>query len=422
MFERILFYIVGVLFLVYLVFLRTCIHPTDVNAHYQAPDDLTKAELGEYNIPKSKYHRGMVVGIFPYQDEKPVYRKTFDELYAHGVNTVSLNFNWYMNTIYDPTVYKGTADEDNQTASDKILMSAVDDAHAAGLRVMLFPSIYVMNLSDREWRGRIKPTDWDIWFKSYRNLTVELAKVAQKHKVEFYCIGIELLSTEKYTEKWRGIIKDIREVYDGLLCYSENWDARNKNTEWFHDLDMLAMNAYYKLADEGEGNPLIEDLVKSWYKHKKDIEDWKKAYKKPLIITEIGYCSVEDALAQPWDYLSYNPLDMEEQRLGYEAFFRSWYDDSLFDGVYFYHWQGEGGIFDNTYTPRGKPAAEVLKTWFKMIAAREAKNDALNDSDNTIKPESETNDEKTDAKDLSAKANDDITDENHPDDDESSEK
>ena len=406
MFERILFYIIGISFL---VFIGTCVHPKDDNQHYQSPDELTKAELGEYDIPKSKFHRGMVVGIFPYKEEKPVYRKTFDELYAHGVNTVSLNFNWYMNTIFDPTVYKGTADEDNQTPSNEILMKAVDDAHAAGLRVMLFPAIYVMNLSDREWRGRIKPTNWDIWFESYRNLTVELAKVAQKHKAEFYCIGIELLSTEKYTKKWKKIIRDIREVYDGKLCYSENWDARNKNTEWFHDLDMLAMNAYYKLADEGDGNPLIEDLVKSWHKHKKDIADWKNAYKKPLIITEIGYCSVEDALAQPWDYLSSNPLDLEEQRLGYEAFFSSWYDETLFNGVYFYHWQGEGGIFDNTYTPRGKPAAEVLKTWYKKIAEREAKFDALNDSKDVDVPKSENSNEKADAEDSSAIQTDEET-------------
>ncbi|MCD4657746.1 MAG: hypothetical protein K8S87_09410 [Planctomycetes bacterium] len=234
--------------------------------------------------------------------------------------------------------------------------------------------------------------------------------MAKKHKVEFYCIGIELLSAEKYTEKWRRIIKDIREVYDGKLCYSENWDARENDTEWFHDLDMLAMNAYYKLSDDGEGNPSIDELIEAWYKHKKDIANWKKAYKKPLIITEIGYCSVEDALAQPWDYLSNNPLDLEEQRLGYEAFFRSWFDESLFDGVYFYHWQGEGGIFDSSYTPRGKPAGEVLKRWYKKIAAREAKNDELDDMTNETEPKSENSDVNTDAEDSSPNADDDITD------------
>ena len=407
MFERILFYTIGILLLSYLVFLRTCVENPNPEIH-QSPDGKTKAELGEYDIPKSDFHRGMVFGVFPYKNQKPVYRKSFDELYAHGVNTVSLNFSWFMNTIYDSTVYKGVADSKNQSPSDEILMQAVDDAHAAGLRVMLFPAIYVMNLSGGEWRGRIKPTDWKIWFQSYRNLVVELASIAEKHKAEFFCIGIELLSTEEFDDEWVTIIHEIRKVYSGKLCYSENWDSRHNNNDWFEELDLLAMNAYYKLADEGEGNPSIDELVKTWTKKRKDIMDWKMHYKKPLIITEIGYCSAEDALAHPWNYLSNKPLDLEEQRLGYEAFFKAWYDDTLFNGVYFYNWEGEGGMFDDSYTPRDKPAAEVLKTWYTKIAEREAERE----KELTLKDKEETPENSDDSKTDNEQKTDDKTDEN----------
>ncbi len=363
---RILFYLGGIMFLISLALIRSCAGDRVEDA---PPLSSTySVETRPPAAPKGAFHRGMVVGIFPYEDEKPQYRETFDELYDVGASVVSLNFNWFMNTIYDLTVYKGVADSDNQTPSDEILGQAIDDAHKAGLEVMLFPAIYVLNLSKGEWRGRIKPASWDTWFDSYGQLCVDVAKLGQKHHAEYFCIGIELISTEKFTKHWRKIIKDIRAVYDGKLCYSSNWDARKINP-WFHDIDMLAMNAYYELSKNK--NATVDELVNSWRKIRNEIVPWKEAFNKPLIITEIGYRSADGAVTQPWNYFLAGGVDLEEQRRAYQAFFKAWFDDDVFNGVYFYHWFGKGGPNDKSYTPRHKPAEKVLRYWYKKIAERD---------------------------------------------------
>ncbi|MGE3854150.1 MAG: hypothetical protein AB7K09_20625, partial [Planctomycetota bacterium] len=103
------------------------------------------------------------------------------------------------------------------------------------------------------------------------------------------------------------------------------------------------------------------------------IRPWRHQLGLPLIISEIGYRSADGSVTRPWNYFLPGDVDMEEQRRGYEAFFRAWYDDDMLQGVYFYNWFGEGGPDDKNYTPRGKPAATVMQSWYAKIAERDIK-------------------------------------------------
>jgi hypothetical protein len=366
--DRLALYIGGLSLIIALALIRAC---SDVRAIEEAAAPGEVQPLGEpetVRIFTDEFHRGVCIGIFPYDDERPRYRRDMAEIRELGANAVSLNFNWFMETIDSPTVYAGVADRNNQTPDDTVLAQAINDAHAAGLKVMLFPTIYIMRLAPTEWRGRIQPADWDVWFNSYRALVLDLARLSERFGAEYLCIGVELLSTEHFNDRWRRLIADVRDVFAGKLLYSCNWDAQRKH-DWFHDLDIIATNAYWKLVDHND--PTEEELLARWDTIRAEMRAWRRWLKLPLVVSEIGYRSTDGTTIAPWNYFAEGRVDLDEQRLAYDAFFKAWFDDDMFQGVYFYQWFGRGGPEDVTYTPRGKPAAEVLSGWFGRIQARE---------------------------------------------------
>ncbi|MGE3854772.1 MAG: hypothetical protein AB7K09_23775, partial [Planctomycetota bacterium] len=198
--DRLILYLGGIVLLLALAGIRELIpaRGPQVSDRIQPadPDRMPPREPGDAT------HRGMVLGIFPWRDERPRFQAEFAEMHALGINSVSFNFNWYMDTIYESTVYRGVADARNQTASDIVIGQAIADAHAAGLHVMLFPTIYVLHLGEGEWRGRIRPPDWEVWFASYRALVVSLARLAERFGAECLCCGVELISSEVHGSQW----------------------------------------------------------------------------------------------------------------------------------------------------------------------------------------------------------------------------
>ena len=58
------------------------------------------------------------------------------------------------------------------------------------------------------------------------------------------------------------------------------------------------------------------------------------------------------------------PLDLDLQRKLYEGFFRSWYGVTGFGGFMIWEWTAQRRRpEDRGYTPKGKPAEEVLREW-----------------------------------------------------------
>ena len=58
--------------------------------------------------------------------------------------------------------------------------------------------------------------------------------------VEYLSVGTELVSTEKFTEKWRQLIADVRKIYHGEITYSVNWD-RYGDVSFWDDLDYIVV-------------------------------------------------------------------------------------------------------------------------------------------------------------------------------------
>jgi hypothetical protein len=82
----------------------------------------------------------------------------------------------------------------------------------------------------------------------------------------------------------------------------------------------------------------------------------------------VGYLSQRGATAWPWNEGATEPVDLEEQRRAYQAFVDAWADAPP-AGVYFWNWYGWGGDVSGGYTPRGKPAVDELRRFFRNARA-----------------------------------------------------
>ena len=67
----------------------------------------------------------------------------------------------------------------------------------------------------------------------------------------------------------------------------------------------------------------------------------------------------------PWDYTVQEEPDPEGQATLYRAFLKAWARVPGLSGVYFYMWWGQGGPQDIGYSPKGKPAEQVLRDWLE---------------------------------------------------------
>jgi hypothetical protein len=299
----------------------------------------------------------MVLGVFS-QSEPAYFRSNLKEMKDLGVDSVSLIV---------PKVQKdvrsiGFFDDPWITPSDASLRRAIREAHRRGMRAFLLPIVYVKELQEGEWRGTLAPGDWDQWFKEYGSMITHYARLAAEERVEYFSVGSELCSTEGMKERWEQVIRKVRGIYPGLITYSANWDHLDP-VSFAESLDFLGMNAYYEVGRGTDAQ--VETMVQRWGEIQKGIRAWRKANGgKPLVITEVGYPSRTGAAVDPWNYLSEGEAAPEEQRKCFEAFFRAWKGERMLAGVYFYLWWGEGGPRDMNYTPRGKPAQDVIAAWY----------------------------------------------------------
>lgn len=259
------------------------------------------------------------------------------------------------------------------TPSREQWLQIFDIAHSNGLRVILMPIILLSNPRGNEWRGVISPPSWDDWFEQYRQFILHFARIAEEGKVEVFMVGSELVSTEKFTDRWREVIREVRKVFSGKLSYSSNWD-HYKVVEFWDDLDLVGMTSYYKLASEP--NPSLESLIEAWKPIKRGLLRWQAMVGKPLLFTEAGWCSQEGTAIEPWNYYykqEATPAGLEEQRRCYRAFMETWKDTPQVGGVLWWEWNDQpGGKNDYNYTPRGKPAEKELRAWFREVRRKHA--------------------------------------------------
>ncbi|MCZ6779165.1 MAG: hypothetical protein O7F16_09370 [Acidobacteria bacterium] len=307
--------------------------------------------------PLGPFQHGMTLGVYSRGSENDL-RPQVRDLMELGFDSVSLVAPVVLHDVHSMEF----TTEPTATPTDEALRRAARLSHAAGMRVMLFPIVYIWELDEGDWRGTIEPADWSLWFERYGEVILRYARLAQDEGIEYFSVGSELCSSEGLEGEWRRLIGRVRGEYGGALTYSANWDHREV-ARFFDAVDFVGMNAYFRLA--GDDSPTEQDLVDAWVPVVRDVEDWASRWGRPLVITEIGYPSRRGAAFDPWDYTVQEEPDPEGQATLYRAFLKAWARVPGLSGVYFYMWWGQGGPQDIGYSPKGKPAEQVLRDWLE---------------------------------------------------------
>ncbi|MEA3328646.1 MAG: hypothetical protein U9Q08_02815 [Candidatus Omnitrophota bacterium] len=291
--------------------------------------------------------------------------KSMEQLVSLGVDWVALVTTWYQDRADSTKVYS----LNEKTSSDESLLFAVRKLHGLGLKVMLKPHLDLIK-SEGKWRGDIGFTntaDWQAWFSSYADFVLYYARLAEQENVELFCIGTELTNaTLSQPDFWRSLIKKVKEVYNGQLTYAANWYQEFDNIEFWNELDYAGVDPYFPLVSSS--HPTKEQLMEVWKDWLEMIEAWQKEIDKPVIFTEIGYKSSEDATDEPWRHSPAGKVDLQIQADCYEAVLATFYEKPWFYGVYWWHWGVSpkmGGKFHRGFTPQNKLAQEVIKQWYK---------------------------------------------------------
>ncbi len=305
-------------------------------------------------------------------------KSSLDKMSADSANATSITSTYYVHNFTSNDVY---ADPTHTELLDSV-STAIDDAHARGLDVMLKPHV---DLLDGVWRGQFEPTDVSAFFASYKTMIMDNAHLAQAHHVEILSLGCEMdqLCGPAYTSYWTDIIDSVRSIYDGALTYSSHWFAPASVSFW-DQLDYVGINPYVPLSTDP--NATVDELVAAWndpanpstadrYDGLSSIQYYEalsESTGKPLLVTEIGYTSSDTAGAQP----GINAPDAAEndqlQSRLYDAFFKAWTESGLADktaGVFVWNWfpvtdTSEIAGWSNDLSIQGKPAEATIAGWF----------------------------------------------------------
>lgn len=311
--------------------------------------------------------RAMAIQISYTADGVDTYLRMIDEIAALGANTVGLSTAGHQDHAGSTTISLDV----RKCPTKKQWATLIKRAHSHKMRVAIMPVVLLSSPRGKEWRGVIQPPNWDEWFASYLAFIKYFARVGLDNNAEILVVGAELISTESFRPRWLKVIKEVRGTYHGKLVYSANWDHYAKVSFW-DQLDLIGMTTYHKLADKE--NPPLDTLLKSWSKIKTDILSWQKKIGKPILFTEVGWCSQPGTSIEAWNYYRHerpSPEGLEEQKKCYQAFIKTWQDEPAVAGAIWWEWiPGKVGPKDYGYSPKGKPAEAVLRKWFKNGGTR----------------------------------------------------
>lgn len=250
--------------------------------------------------------------------------------------------------------------------TDEDVVHAIRRAQSQGMTVMVKPQIWVRG----GWPGDINPAseaERDRFFREYRRWILHYALMAEAYDAPLLAIGTELAKlTAGHRERWESIIDDIRCVYGGKLVYAANWGEEVQNVDFWDRLDYIGVDFYYPLSFDDK--PDDDELVQGFEAALDQIRELHERYRKPVLLTEIGYASTKSPWKKPHASDKVRELSPEDQARAYAIAFAALEDETdWIHGMYWWKWPtnlDRGGLEHRGFTPNRKPAEEVLRRWY----------------------------------------------------------
>ncbi len=329
-------------------------------------------------LPSPPLERGVALGLFS-ADPAYSYEGLVDEVAALGATHLSLVWVWWQDNLRSVEI----APRRGASATEAQLRATASVARRRGLKLTLFPIVRLVHRGPKEWRGKIAPEDEDRWWRSYGAFIERSAHIAAEVGAERLSIGSELLTREEQRDRWSRLIDRLRVAHPSLeLMYSANWDHHRPVRFW--DLvDVVGLTAYWEVGGHPPAPDRVPALERAWSGPKAKLAELSADIGRPVVLTELGYPSLVGGTRYPWDETREAPVDLAEQRDGYLAAARALGGEPTIRGVFWWNWFGFGGPSDSQYTPRGKPAADVLRCWYGSGAHVEPQASGEQDRDET---------------------------------------
>lgn len=241
------------------------------------------------------------------------------------------------------------------TVTDEEVTWAIQKAKSLGLRVCLKP---IVNCADGTWRAHINFFDkdvpcepkWSDWFASYRAYILHFAKIAEETGCEMFCVGCEMVQTDRREAEWRELIAEVRKVYSGLVTY--NCDKyQEDNVAWWDAVDMISSSGYYPIND--------------WDRQLDRIESVVRQYGKPFFFMEAGCPSRTGSSLIPNDWSLPGKADPSEQARFYRTMFEKCGERDWVQGFMLWDWPAklydrDQTMDDDGYCIFGKEAENVV--------------------------------------------------------------
>ncbi|MEK7329368.1 MAG: hypothetical protein AAB113_01060, partial [Candidatus Eisenbacteria bacterium] len=287
---------------------------------------------------------------------RPEATASLARLAATGANTVAILVTAYQSDASASEIRT----DDPRTPTPTAVAQTVRAAAALGLDVLLKPHV---DVDDGSWRGRIDPADPERWFASYAAFVREWAALAESSGVDAFVVGTELASTIRHETRWRETVRAARECFRGALIYAASWDEAAKVPFW-DALDLVGVDFYFPVAGRRDAGRL--ELLAGWQPWLERLHLLHRQTGRDILLTEIGYRSVDGAGMAPYAFGSGAALDLGEQADLYWAALQATGDQHWIRGLYWWNWpaDGSGGPRNTDFTPADKPAAgELTAAW-----------------------------------------------------------
>ena len=205
----------------------------------------------------------------------------------------------------------------------------------------------------------VRPADPTLWFDSYWQFLQPWARLAEMTGPPLFVLGTEFDATLAHGALWHELIGKVRQVYSGALVYAISWD-HTADVPFWQDLDYVGVDAFFPVTQRN--NPSREEILSGWQPWLQQLEQLHNRTGKQLLLTEIGYRSIDGAGIHPYRFDNPGRVDPQEQADLYWAALEAIKDAGFIDGIAWWNWlaSGAGGPNDRDYTPFGKPAEQVL--------------------------------------------------------------
>lgn len=294
---------------------------------------------------------------------EPVDFNDFEPLKDLNINAIAI-IPYAFSRNGEPEVY---FNNEHQWWGERIegVAELISIAHSHHFKALVKPHVWMHH----DWIGIYQldsEEEWENWEDSYSEYIIAYAKMAEENKAEIFCIGTELkYAAASRPAYFRSLIADVRKVYNGKIAYAANWDSY-QNIIFWDALDYIGINAYFPLSQKKD--PDLRELEAAWEPIIDSLDSFRLRFQKPILITELGYRSVNRAAGNQWDLEKEDRNDSLQAR-AYRAFFETLYPKPWIAGVFLWKWEFDtnrgGGDVNRRYTPQGKMASEVISTYFK---------------------------------------------------------